>query len=79
MAAKCLLDYANTILRTKTAKEVYERLSAFAKRVYNTKNCSAIVRKNLLELDVAQNDRDSMLNVYVNNLETAKQLRLLAD
>ncbi len=50
LTTKCLLDYANTVLRTKTPKEVYEKLIAFAKRVYNTENYSVIVRKNLLEL-----------------------------
>lgn len=50
LTTKCLLDYANVVLRTKTPKEVYESLSAFSKRVYNTENCSVIVRKNLLEL-----------------------------
>lgn len=145
LTTKCLLDYANTVLRTKKAKEVYEKLSAFAKCVYSAENGSVIVRKNLLELgtyyfnnkkdyamaaklfragaeyendawcqnylavlynagtgvdkndlaslywfdraseqgiDAAKNDRDGMLNAYVNNLgkqETAEQLRLLAD
>ncbi len=50
LTTKCLLDYANAVLRTKTPKEVYEKLIAFAKRVYNTENYSVIVRKNLLEL-----------------------------
>lgn len=50
LTTKCLLDYANAVLRTKTPKEVYEKLSAFAKRVYNTENYSVVVCKNLLEL-----------------------------
>lgn len=50
LITKCLLDYVNTVLKSKTAKEGYEELSAFAKHVYNTENCNAIVRKSLLEL-----------------------------
>ena len=50
LTTKCLLDYANTVLKSDSAKEVYEKLSVFVKRVYNTENYSSIVRKNLLEL-----------------------------
>lgn len=52
LTMKCLLDYANIVLRSETEKGIYEKLSAFAKRVYNAENYRTIVRKNLLELSL---------------------------
>lgn len=55
LTTKCLLDYANTVLKPEvavgmSAKGIYATLSAFAKRVYNAENDSSIVRNLILEL-----------------------------
>ncbi len=50
MTSKSLLDYANTVLRPKTPKEIYDCLLAFAQRVYHPGNQGASAQKDLQQL-----------------------------